>query len=61
MGKDPRSTATKSRIEPTRRDVTKTALYTLPVILSMSATPAFAVRGSGVNGCPTGDPTCNDS
>jgi hypothetical protein len=50
-----------------RRDFIKRAGYTVPVILSLNAIPAFAMAGSGNNGLgngvdpqPPGNPPIND-
>lgn len=40
----------ESTDKKTRRELAKMGLFGLPVILSMSATPAFASRGSGGDG-----------
>ena len=40
-------TGEKAGKKKTRRELAKMGLFAIPVILSMSATPAFASRGSG--------------
>jgi len=50
-----------------RRDFMKRTAYTVPIILSLNAMPAFAMAGSGNNGLgngadpqPPGNPPIND-
>ena len=50
-----------------RRDFMKRTAYTVPVILTLTAMPAFAMAGSGNNGVgngpdpqPPGNPPIND-